>query len=112
MENINEFEKEFRQGDSGPKYMFRGPRFEWGILVLKPGQTLGKHFHNKVEETFFLEKGSVIMKINDKEIKAKAGDAFRLEPKESHDIINHSDVDARFIFIKVPYLPDDKVKSE
>ena len=52
MERVNEKEKEFRFGDSGPKYLFRGPKHEWGIVVLKPGQTLGAHYHNEVEETF------------------------------------------------------------
>lgn len=40
MERVNESEKEFRFGDAGPKYLFRGPRIEWGILVLKPGGSL------------------------------------------------------------------------
>jgi len=109
MERVNEKEKEFRFGDSGPKYIFRGPKFEWGILILKPGQTLGKHYHNEVEETFFLLEGKSTMIINDKEIPAEPGDAFRLEPKDSHDIVNNSDMPAKFIFMKVPYLPNDKI---
>ena len=49
------------------------------------------------------------MIINDKEIPAEPGDAFRLEPKDSHDIVNNSDMPAKFIFMKVPYLPNDKI---
>jgi len=110
MEKVNESDKEFRFGDSGPKYLFRGPRFEWGILVLKPKQTLGKHYHNEVEETFFLIQGNCEMIINDEKISAKEGDAFRLEPGDIHDIVNNSDKNVKFIFMKVPYKPDDKIK--
>ncbi|MDI6781624.1 MAG: hypothetical protein QME49_05945 [bacterium] len=44
MERVNENEKEYRNGDAGPKYLFRGPRMEWGVLAIKPGETLGKHY--------------------------------------------------------------------
>lgn len=43
MQLVNEYDLSFRKGDSGPKYLFRGPNIDWGVLLLKPGQTLGKH---------------------------------------------------------------------
>jgi len=109
MEKINEKEREFRAGMSGPKYIFRGPKIEWGILVLKPGDALGKHYHKEVEETFYLTEGNSKMIINNKEIEAQAGDAFRLDPGDTHDIINTSKNNVKFIFIKTPYLPEDKI---
>ncbi|MDD5065640.1 MAG: cupin domain-containing protein [bacterium] len=109
MEHVNEKEKEFRNKESGPKYLFRGPRLEWGILVLKPGEKLGHHFHNEVEETFFLLEGEADMIINDRKIEAVQGDAYRLEPRDRHDILNRSGQPVKFIFIKTPYIPEDKV---
>ena len=41
METVNEHECEFRFGDHGPKYLMRGPKFEWGVIVLQPSQELG-----------------------------------------------------------------------
>lgn len=109
MKKVNEKECQFRFGDRGPKYIFRGPKIEWGILVLKPNDRLGKHYHNEVEETFFLLEGNAKMIINDEEILAQPGDAFQLSPKDTHDIFNHTDKDAKFIFIKAPFLPEDKI---
>lgn len=109
MEQVNVNNLKFRAGDSGVKYIFRGPNIEWGIIVFKPREKLGKHFHNKVEETFYLEEGEAKMIINDKEINAVTGDVFKLAPKDTHDIINQSNKNVRFIFIKAPYLPDDKI---
>jgi mannose-6-phosphate isomerase-like protein (cupin superfamily) len=109
MERVNEKELKFRNGDSGPKYLFRGPHFEWGVLVLKPGEKLGGHYHAGVEETFYLEQGEAVMIVNGREVPAAAGDVLKLAPGETHDIVNRSAGNARFIFIKAPYKPDDKI---
>jgi quercetin dioxygenase-like cupin family protein len=110
MERTNESEKEFRFGDAGPKYLFRGPRIEWGILVLKPGGSLGAHYHKEVEETFYFLEGEARLLINGTEYVGRAGEAFRLEPGEKHDILNDSRSLIRAVFIKSPYKPEDKIK--
>ena len=109
MERVNERDKEFRHGDHGPKYIFRGPCMEWGIIVFKPGQELGAHKHEKVEETFFFLEGSPQMVVDGVSHRVRPGDAFRIEPGEAHNIINDTDADTRLIFIKCPYIPDDKI---
>ena len=109
MERISEADCEFRFGDHGPKYLLRGPRIEWGVIVFKPGQQLGRHCHNEVEETFYFLEGTPQMVVDDESYRVRPGDVFRLEPPECHDIINDTDQDTRLVFIKTPYLPDDKV---
>ena len=54
MELVREEDKAYRFGDWGIKYLFRGPRIDWGVFYLKPGTNLGAHYHNQVEETFFI----------------------------------------------------------
>ena len=109
MELINEGDREFRHGEHGPKYLFRGPKFEWGVIVFKPGQELGRHCHNEVEEHFYFLEGTPKMVVNDEEFRMKPGDVMRLEAPECHDIINDTEADVRLIFIKCPYVPTDKV---
>ena len=41
MERVNETDLDYRHGDSGPKYLFRGPKIDWGVLRFLPGQELG-----------------------------------------------------------------------
>ena len=108
MELVNEGEREFRHGDHGPKYIFRGPKFEWGLIVFKPGQELGRHCHNEVEEHFYFLEGAPKMIVDDQELRMKPGDVMRLDPPECHNIINDTDADIRLVFIKCPYLPTDK----
>ena len=109
MELVNEHALEFRHGDHGPKYLFRGPHYEWGIIVFKPGQSLGPHKHELVEETFHFEAGTPQMVVDGVAQRVKPGDAFKLTPGEAHDIINDTECDTRIVFIKAPYHPTDKV---
>jgi mannose-6-phosphate isomerase-like protein (cupin superfamily) len=109
MEKVNENSLEYRHGDHGPKYFFRGERHEWGIICLRPGDTLGQHFHNEVEETFYFPDSAPVMVVGGAEHRVVPGDVFKLAPAESHDIINDTDNPVKVIFIKCPYLPDDKI---
>jgi len=109
VERVNENEKEYRWGKSGVKYLFRGPRIDWGVLLLLPGEKMGAHGHREVEETFYFIEGEAKMIVNDVPYQAKAGDAFRIEPGEKHDIHNDSDKPVKVVFIKCPYIPDDKI---
>ena len=112
MERANESEKTFRKVDSGPKYLFRGPMIDWGVIVLKPGEKMGVHGHNEVEETFYFVQGTPKMIVNDVSYQVKVGDAFRIEPLEKHDIDNDTNAPVKLVFIKCPYLPDDKISYE
>ncbi|MGQ9628396.1 MAG: cupin domain-containing protein [Anaerolineae bacterium] len=109
MEKVNEAEKEYRSGLSGVKYLMRGPKIDWGVILLLPGERLGGHYHNEVEETFFFLEGEGKVYVEGKEYPARAGDAFRMEPPEKHDILNDGKDPLKMVFIKSPYLPKDKV---
>jgi len=109
MERVNEKDLAYRQGASGPKYLFRGPLYEWGLIRLLPGQGLGPHYHERVAETFYFWKGTPLMIVEGVEHRVVEGDAFRLQAKERHDIRNDTAEPIQLLFIKAPYLPEDKV---
>lgn len=109
MDQISEQDQEYRNGDCGVKYLFRGPKIDWGVVLLKSGQAMGAHGHEEVEESFYIVEGEGRLLANDMSHPARAGDAFRVEPFEKHDIVNDGDVDMKVVFIKVPYRPKDKI---
>ena len=76
MERVNANDLEWREGASGPKYLFRGPKLDWGVIRLLPGQTLGAHYHQRVEETFFFTSGAPLMMVNGVSHRVRIGDAF------------------------------------
>jgi len=112
MEKSNEHKQAWRGGDSGVKYMFRGPRLDWGLVKFKPGEELGAHYHKAVEETFYFPAGAPRMIIAGNDARVEPGDAFRVEPGEIHNIINDTDSDVTAIFIKCPFDPNDKVAAK
>lgn len=111
MQRANEHEQEYRDGDHGVKYLLRGPKIDWGVIRLRPGDSLGAHYHNHVEETFYVTSGAPKFVVNGEEHRAKPGDVFRLEAPERHDIENDTDEVVNLVFIKCPFDKEDKVKA-
>ena len=109
MQHVNEHELSYRDGDSGVKYLMRGPRIDWGVILMRPGQTLGGHYHQEVEETFYVLEGQATFAVNGQDVAASSGDVFCMEPKDRHDIRNDGETPLKMVFIKCPYNPQDKV---
>jgi len=112
MKQVNENDFEYRKGESGVKYLMRGPSIDWGVILLKPGEMMGDkaHGHNFIDETFYFVEGEGVMVVNDKEFPAPQGSVFFCEPKEMHNIRNDSDKPVKIVFIKGEYKPDDKIE--
>jgi quercetin dioxygenase-like cupin family protein len=108
MQRVNERDCEFRGGNWGVKYLMRGPKLDWGIILLRSGQVIGEHGHKEVEETFYVLEGTPTLIVDGKPIPTARGDVFRLVPPERHDIRNDGPAHAKVIFIKTPFLPHDK----
>lgn len=108
MEKVNANELDFRNGTSGPKYLFRGPRIDWGLIRFLPGEELGPHKHQEVEETFYFYRGTGVFAVDGLEYDITPGDAFRVEPGEAHNVVNTGAEPLDGVFIKHAYRPDDK----
>jgi mannose-6-phosphate isomerase-like protein (cupin superfamily) len=109
MERTNQHDQPFRNGSSGVKYLFRGPNIDWGVVRFAPGEQLGPHLHNEVEETFYFPDSEPLMIVAGKEYRVRKGDAFRIPPGEPHNIVNDTGANVDAVFIKSSYRPKDKV---
>lgn len=109
MFKVNEREFEYRFGDSGPKYLMRGPRMNFGVVVLQAGQDFRDHLHNVMEENFFILEGELEFRVADQVLTAKAGDLVHVEPGEAHYLRNASDAPAKAVFCLAPFQEKDKV---
>ncbi len=106
---VNEKTIEYRFKDSGPKYLLRGPKIDFGLVRLKPGEEFPAHYHNEVEENFFILKGEIFFRVGREEFIAREGDLVNCAPKEAHYLLNKSDKPATAIFVKAPSIETDKV---
>ncbi len=106
---LNETEIPYRfKGQSGPKYLMRGPRSDFGMVVLLPGEDFQTHYHSHIEENFFTLEGSAEIYINGEVYQLEPGDFIQVPPKNPHYLINHGATPWKAIFSKAPFDEKDK----
>ncbi|MFZ5821488.1 MAG: cupin domain-containing protein [Chloroflexota bacterium] len=106
---VHESEEKYRFDDiSGPKYLLRGPRSDFGLVVLMPGEDFPTHYHRKIEENFFTLEGSAEIYIKDQHLELKPGDLLHIPPLHPHYLINRGNVPWKAVFVKAPYDTKDK----
>lgn len=111
MKLIDSNQIDWSLGDSGVRYIVQGPDVEWGILKMKPGQSskdYGLHIHHVVEETFYIISGTPKIIVEGVEHRLKPGVALTVEPYDHHNVVNDTDEDMVALFIKTPYMPEDR----
>lgn len=107
---IDENEKEYRFGDSGPKYLMKGPRSNFALVQFQAGQDFKAHYHNIMEENFFILEGEVDIEVDGVCHTLKAGQLIHIEPKEVHFVINRSNGPVKMVSTLAPYQEVDKVE--
>jgi mannose-6-phosphate isomerase-like protein (cupin superfamily) len=107
---INEQEVPYRFNNvSGPKYLLRGPRSDFGIVILMPGEDFQTHYHSAIEENFYTLEGTAELHVNDQVLVLEPGDLCHVPPHNPHYLINKGAVPWKALFSKAPY--DDKDKT-
>ena len=109
---INESEKEYRFGESGPKYLMKGPRMSFALVRFLPGEDFQAHYHNVMEEDFFILEGKVDIVVDGVKHTLSAGDLIHIEPKEVHYVKNAYDVPVKMVSTLAPFQEVDKVNVE
>ena len=107
---IDEKEKEYRFGDSGPKYLMQGPRMNFAVVQFKPGQDFQAHYHQVMEENFFVLEGTVTIVVDKTPHDLSAGQFIHIEPGEVHYVINRSSSLVRMIASLAPFKEGDKTE--
>ncbi|WP_336645747.1 cupin domain-containing protein [Microbacterium sp. USHLN186] len=111
MELTHTSKPEFRFGEYGPGYVLRGPRTDFGVVRLRPGDDAVNHYHAKIEESFVVIEGACTVWIDcEKSYELSVGDIVRCDPGEMHYFVNNSDAVFRAVFVKAPYDPADGVQ--
>jgi quercetin dioxygenase-like cupin family protein len=57
-------------------------------VIFKPGQAASVHIHKDMYETFFVEEGEGIFKINGESHRLKVSDCITIYPGEVHEVKN------------------------
>lgn len=105
---VNENDFEYRFGDSGPKYLMKGPRMNYALVRFNPGQDFPAHYHNVMEENFFILEGKVDIVVDGVLHVLSVGDFIHIEPGEVHYVKNDYDEPVKMVSTLAPFMSEDK----
>lgn len=109
---IDEKDREYRFGNSGPKYLMKGPRMNFALVQFQAGEDFKAHYHNVMEENFYILEGEVDIVVDGKVHTLKEGQLIHIEPGEVHYVINNSKAPVKMVSTLAPYQEVDKVDVE
>ena len=109
---VHEEDKEYRFGDSGPKYLMKGPRMNFALVQFQAGQDFKAHYHNVMEENFYILEGEVDIEVDGVAHTLKKGQMIHIEPKEVHYVINRSNGPVKMVSTLAPFQEVDKVEVD
>jgi quercetin dioxygenase-like cupin family protein len=109
---VDEKEKEYRFGDSGPKYLMHGPRMNFALVQFMPGQDFKAHYHEVMEENFFILEGTVTIVVDGNLHTLNPRQFIHIEPGEVHYIINKSSAIVRMTACLAPFREGDKIEVD
>lgn len=107
---VDEKDYEYRFGENGPKYLMKGPRMNYSIVQFQAGRDFKAHYHNIMEENFYIMEGEVDIFVDGKKHTLTKGQFIHIEPKEVHYVINNSDSVVKMVSTLAPYQDADKVE--
>ena len=107
---VNEKDKEYRFGDSGPKYLMQGPRMNFALVQFMPGQDFQAHYHEVMEENFYILEGTVTIVVDGTPHTLNPGQFIHIEPNEVHYVINRSSSVVRMVSTLAPFQQSDKIE--
>ena len=109
---VDEKEKEYRFGDSGPKYLMQGPRSNFALVQFMPGQDFQAHYHAVMEENFYILEGTMTIVVDGTAHDLGPGQFIHIEPNEVHYVINRSASVARMVSSLAPFQQSDKIEVD
>ena len=109
---VDEKDREYRFGDSGPKYLMKGPRMNFAVVQFQPGQDFTAHFHNIMEEDFYIIEGEIDIIVDGEVNHLTPGQFIHIEPNEIHYCVNSSSSPIKMISTLAPFQSEDKIEIE
>jgi quercetin dioxygenase-like cupin family protein len=109
---VDEKDKEYRSGDNGPKYLMKGPRMNFAVVQFMPGQDFRAHYHEVMEENFYILEGTVLIVVDGVKHILTPGQFIHIEPHEVHYVINTSQSVMRMVSTLAPFQDADKIEVD
>lgn len=78
------------------------PGFRINELQISPTQKVPWHYHNNVQDTFYVLEGSIHVYMRDpkEDVVLKVGESYTLQPKRPHLVTNAGETSATFLILQ------------
>jgi quercetin dioxygenase-like cupin family protein len=78
------------------------PGFRINEIQISPSQKVPWHYHNNVQDTFYVLQGKIRIFLRDpkEEVRLGPGETFSVRAKRPHLVINGSDTSATFLVLQ------------
>ena len=107
---IDEKDRDYRFGDSGPKYLMKGPRSNFAIVRFNPGEDFPAHYHEVMEENFYILEGKIDIYVDGNKHTLSKGQFIHVEPLEVHYVRNAYEEPIVMVSTLAPFQEVDKVE--
>ena len=78
------------------------PGFRINELQISPSQKVPWHYHNNIQDTFYVLQGRIRIFLRDpkEEVRLGPGETFSVKPKRPHLVVNGGDSSATFLVLQ------------
>jgi quercetin dioxygenase-like cupin family protein len=90
----------------------KGPRMNFAVVQFMPGQDFRAHYHEVMEENFYIMEGTVVIIVDGARHILTQGQFIHIEPYEVHYVINMSTSVVRMVSTLAPFQEIDKVEVD
>jgi mannose-6-phosphate isomerase-like protein (cupin superfamily) len=88
----------------------RAEKLSIADIIIPAGVKVRPHYHEVIEEIYYVTEGSGLMHVDGKERRIGVGDAVVIKPGERHFVDNDTDSDLRLIVTCTPpWTPDSLI---
>ena len=84
----------------------------FAIVQFQAGEDFKAHYHNVMEENFYILEGEVDIVVDGVTHHLTPGQLIHIEPSEVHYVVNRSGGVVRMISTLAPYTDPDKVEVD
>ena len=78
------------------------PGFRINELQISPKQKVPWHYHNNVQDTFYVLQGSIRVFLRDpkEEVRLAVGESYTVKPRRPHLVVNGGETSATFLVLQ------------
>jgi quercetin dioxygenase-like cupin family protein len=84
----------------------------FALVQFMPGQDFRAHYHEVMEENFYILEGSVTIVVDEETYTLTEGQFIHIEPREVHYVINRSSSVVRMVSSLAPFQEVDKIEVD